>query len=61
MKINIEIDEFQLKRLILDHLTRQLGDIPVTMDRIRIEVKSKQNYKAEWEQASFRATYNNVS
>lgn len=61
MKINIEIDEFQLKRLIMDHLTRQLGEIPITLDRIKIEVKSKQNYKSEWEQASFRATYNNVS
>lgn len=57
MKIRIEIDEATLTRLVVDHLTAQLGDLTPDEKQIRIEVKSKQNWKSEWETAAFRAVY----
>ncbi len=56
MKINIEITEKELKQLILDEFEDKTGQ-QLDSDRIRIMVKSKQNYKSEWESASFKATY----
>lgn len=58
MKINIEIDEKTLKSLVYDYIQGQLGGVSVDFDKIKIEVKSKQNYRSEWEVANFRAVYN---
>ena len=57
MKVHIEIDEDTLHKLICDHLTDALGELQFRSDSLRIEVKSKQNWKAEWERAAFRAIY----
>lgn len=58
MKIRIEIDEKRLRELILSELTNQLGEAaPQDLKDIEIQVKSKQNYKSEWEKADFRAVY----
>lgn len=61
MTLNIEINEAELKQLILQHLQSKLGDIALDDNALKIEVKSKQNYRAEWEAAKFRATYNHFS
>lgn len=54
--IHISIDEKALKKLIIDHIQELAGDrIYVKPEDVRIEVKSKQNYKSEWETAAFRA------
>jgi len=59
MKINIEINEKQVKTLILEHLRNKLGpDIMIAEKDIQIQVKSKQNYKSEWEIAHFKAVFN---
>lgn len=61
MKINLEITETELRELVHDKLKRMLGeDISLETSDINIEVKSKQNYKSEWELASFRATVNKI-
>ena len=62
MKIHCEITEATLKQLIYSYMRQQLGDAGdnLRMQDIKIEVKSKQNYKSEWEQADFRATYTRV-
>ena len=57
MKMRIEIDELDMKRLIVQHIVSVLGDYPFKREALTIEVKSKQNYKSEWKNASFRATY----
>ncbi len=54
MKIDIEIGEEDLKKLIIEHL-EEILKVSLSIDDVRIEVKSKQNYKSEWESASFRA------
>jgi len=56
-KINIEIDETGLKRLILEYLCEKLNDTNIQSKDIEILTKSVQNFKAEWEKAAFKATY----
>lgn len=56
MQITIEITEQDLKNLIKDHIENTVhGD--VNINNIKILVKSKQNFKSEWEVASFKAIY----
>jgi hypothetical protein len=57
MKIKIEISELEMKQLVVLELYRRLGNVEIDEKLLRIEVKSKQNYKSEWEIAAFRATY----
>lgn len=58
MNISITLTEIELRKLVYEHLARQFGDLPLEPDDVKIETKSKQNYKAEWETAAFRATIN---
>jgi len=61
MNIKIELSEHDLKELVIKHIEATLGDVTVfDENKLTIEVKSKQNYKSEWENASFRATYQHV-
>lgn len=57
MNIKIEINEADMKRLVVSEILRQLGMAAVDIDIgcVTIETKSKQNYKSEWEVAAFRA------
>lgn len=57
MKFNFELTEKELRALVVREMDRLLGDLDVNPDLVCIEVKSKQNYKSEWEQAAFRAVY----
>lgn len=55
-KLNYEIDEKALKQLVFNHFVVMFGDSAgLKLEDIKIEVKSKQNYKSEWEVANFRA------
>ena len=56
MKIEILLTEEDLKELVKDKIESMI-DKDINSYDIKIEVKSKQNYKAEWESAAFRATY----
>ena len=53
-KVDIEIDEKTLKGLVLDYVTTLIGS-DFCEDDVRIQVKSRQNYRSEWETADFRA------
>lgn len=54
MRLRIELTEEDLKRLVAQEIEARTGNAPNLRD-IRIEVKSKQNYRSEWERAAFRA------
>lgn len=54
MTINIELTEADLKALVIAHLRDKL-DADLQEKDVHIETKSKQNYRAEWEEASYRA------
>lgn len=55
MNIEIVLTEQDLKKLVREHLSEVLN-VPLADNDINIKVKSKQNYKAEWEEAAFKAT-----
>ena len=58
MKIRIEIDQNTLRKLVIAHIRDLLGDHVIVEQRLRIETKSAQNYRSEWEaDAGFRAVY----
>lgn len=58
MKIRIEVDAKELKKLIMRYMQDELGAAaPDDISDITIETKSNQNYKSEWEVASFRAVF----
>lgn len=55
MKIRTEIDEQELKKIALKEMEELLGDFPFNPQDVKIETKSKQNYKSERETDAFRA------
>lgn len=56
MKLEFEIDESELRQIIAQYLKNRV-DLAVDPSLIDIQVKSKQNYRAEWETAAFRAKF----
>lgn len=55
MRIEIELTEIELRALVLEEIRKRLN-AEVTESDIKIQVKTKTNYKsAEWEPGSFRA------
>jgi hypothetical protein len=57
MKMRLELTEDMVRQLIMQHLAAKLGDVDIKEKDVRIEVKSTQNYKSEWEPATFRAVF----
>lgn len=58
--IRIEITEDTLKSLVTGYLQNKLGDVSFDPSDVKIEVKSAQNYKAEWEKAAYRAVFDGL-
>lgn len=56
MTLSIELTEKELREMVYQRLRNQLGNIEFNPKDVKIQVKSKQNWKSEWEEASFRAT-----
>lgn len=55
-KLYLEIDEKTLTQLILSYISEQYGiNEPLDTKHVSIMVKSKQNYRSEWEKADFKA------
>jgi len=53
MQIKISMVEIEVRRAIADYIALHYG-VHVNPDDLVIEVKSKQNYKSEWENAAIR-------
>jgi len=53
MKISVELDEFDIRRILTNYINNEYGT-NISPDKLYIEVKSKQNYKSEWEIATIR-------
>jgi len=56
MTTTIEITEADLRKLVIKELNSKLNDIKIDETHVNILVKSKQNYRAEWEAAAFKAS-----
>ena len=55
-QFKFEMGEVDLQVLVAKHISEKLG-LSLQPKDIKIEVKSKQNYKSEWEVAAYRASY----
>ena len=55
--ICIKLNEKTLKNLIFKYIQEKMGSMDISVNDIKIEVKSAQNYKSEWEKAEYRAVY----
>jgi hypothetical protein len=56
MTIKCEYTSEDIKELVLRDLRTRFQTEDIVESDVLIQVKSKQNYKSEWEIASFRAT-----
>ena len=55
MKLQVDLTKNELHAALVRYIEAELG-IDIADCDLRIEVKSKQNYKSEWEEAEYRAT-----
>jgi hypothetical protein len=53
MKVSIKLDENDIRSILANYINNNYGTA-IAADSLRIEVKSKQNYRSEWEHASIR-------
>ncbi len=54
-KIHIELDDKIMKQLLFTYIEEQYGiKEPLENNNVTIMVKSKQNYRSEWEPADFK-------
>ena len=60
MKIRIELTQVDVAKLVHREIEERTGQT-IKPERISVQVKSKQNYRAEWEDAEFRAVYESQS
>ena len=56
MDLKVELNETDVKYIVKKYLEENLNRY-IEDTQIKMEVKSKQNYKSEWETAAFRVTY----
>jgi hypothetical protein len=56
MKIDIEIDENELRKMVIERLQRLMPSRNFNEKDVKIEVMTKNNYRVkEWENGAFRA------
>jgi hypothetical protein len=56
MKIDVEIDEAELRRLVVARLRELMPNAGINTEDVKIEVMTKNNYRVkEWENGAFRA------
>lgn len=56
MKAKIELTESDIRDAILAHIHRQLG-LTIPREQFKVQVKSKQDYRSEWEEAAIRCDF----
>lgn len=59
MKFKIEVDEKTVRTALREYLEEKYG-VKIPDAELVIEVKSKQNYRSEWEPAAFRASFEKI-
>lgn len=57
MQINVEIDEIELKRMVVAKLQDLMPDSKITEKDVQFTVMTTENYRAtKWENGRFKAT-----
>jgi hypothetical protein len=54
--MRVELTNADVIRLVVNEIAARTGTQP-DLKRVKIETKSAQNYRSEWEIADFRAVY----
>jgi len=49
--IQITLTKDQVKQIIIDHLHDKLGSMTIDEKNVKFLVKSRQNYRSDWEDA----------
>jgi hypothetical protein len=57
MRVKITVAKEDLKRLVIDYIAQKISEGILDPKLVKIETKSTQNYRSEWEDADFRATF----
>lgn len=53
MKVTVKMSEDDIRKILAEYVYDKYN-VSIPADKLRIEVKSKQNYKSEWELADIR-------
>lgn len=56
MRVAVSLQEQEIKQAIADYVHTRSG-VAIRPDAVTVEVKSKQNFKSEWEQAAIRCEF----
>jgi prolyl-tRNA editing enzyme YbaK/EbsC (Cys-tRNA(Pro) deacylase) len=58
VNISVELTEHDIKRLICEEIAKKTNiEVETVHNTVLIQVKSKQNFKSEWEEASIKAHF----
>lgn len=55
-KFTVSLDENDLAQIIREYISAKLGEGNIELDKVRVLVKSKQNYRSAWEDANIVIT-----
>lgn len=56
MQVKVSLSELEIKDAIARYIAENVG-VKIEASAVVIEVKSKQNFKSEWEQAAIRCEF----
>lgn len=56
MQAKVELHQSDIQEAIRDYIENHLR-LSIPKDDIKVEVKSKQNYRSEWEEAAIRCSF----
>lgn len=56
MQVSVSLDEKEIRRAIADYVEKQTR-VSIQPGDVKVEVKSKQNYRSEWEVAAIRCEF----
>lgn len=57
MKATITLTRGDIEKIVQEHFAKKTG-LSIDPAQLHIYVKSKQNWKSEWEEADFKVEYN---
>lgn len=53
----VKLTEDEIREAIAYYAEHKLNSIPINSNDVHVQVKSKQNWRSEWEDAAFKAEF----
>lgn len=57
MKVTIQLTTKDVQKLVCDEIEKRVGQMHFRPELVTIKVKTKQNFRAEWESGEFLVSY----